>query len=217
MAQRIEDVSHLDWRELREVLDDQNRTAIVIDVREPEEYEEAHIDGLPLIPMGDIIDWTDIMDPQREYIFVCRSGRRSLEVAKYFQRNGFGNVHNFLGGMLSWREEGNEIAKGPALPIESCERADQERGSRTMSMSEKELLALQPDHIVDAIGEVCPHTLNLALESLKKAKSGEIVVEVTDHSIATKTIPAAVKMNKIGEFLGVAKKGGEYHIFVKKA
>ncbi|WP_127588178.1 sulfurtransferase TusA family protein [Paenibacillus koleovorans] len=86
-----------------------------------------------------------------------------------------------------------------------------------MSLSEKELFALKPDHIVDAIGEVCPHTLNLALDGLKKAKSGEIVVEVTDHSIATKTIPAAVKMNKIGEFLGVAKKGGEYHIFIKKA
>ncbi|MDF2725981.1 MAG: hypothetical protein K0Q59_5659 [Paenibacillus sp.] len=86
-----------------------------------------------------------------------------------------------------------------------------------MSMTEKQLLDLKPDHVVDAIGEVCPHTLNLALDGLKKAKSGEIVVEITDHSIATKTIPAAVKMNKIGEFLGVAKKAGQYHIFVKKA
>jgi len=86
-----------------------------------------------------------------------------------------------------------------------------------MSMSEQQLLELKPDHIVDAVGEVCPHTLNLALAGLKKAKSGEIVVEITDHSIATKTIPAAVKMNKIGEFLGVAKKSGQYHIFVRKA
>lgn len=85
-----------------------------------------------------------------------------------------------------------------------------------MSLSEKELLALTPDHVVDAIGEVCPHTLNLALDSLKRAKPGEIVVEITDHSIATKTIPAAVKMNKIGDVLGVAKKSGNYHIFVKK-
>jgi TusA-related sulfurtransferase len=85
-----------------------------------------------------------------------------------------------------------------------------------MSLSEKELLELKPDLIVDAIGEVCPHTLNLALDGLKRAKPGEIVVEITDHSIATKTIPAAVKMNKYGEFLGVAKKSGQYHIFVKK-
>lgn len=119
MAQRIEDVSHLDWQELKEVLEDSKRAAIVIDVREPEEYEQAHIAGLPLIPMGDIIDWTEKLDPQREYVFVCRSGRRSLEVAKYFQNNGFGNVHNFAGGMLSWAGEGNETATGPAEPIES--------------------------------------------------------------------------------------------------
>ncbi|MDF2725982.1 MAG: rhodanese-like protein [Paenibacillus sp.] len=119
MAQRIEDVSHLDWQELKAVLEDENRKAIVIDVREPEEYEQAHIAGLPLIPMGDIIDWTEKLDPQREYVFVCRSGRRSLEVSKYFQNNGFSNVHNFLGGMLSWAQEGNPIATGEADPIEN--------------------------------------------------------------------------------------------------
>ncbi|MDF2671155.1 MAG: hypothetical protein K0R67_3461 [Paenibacillus sp.] len=86
-----------------------------------------------------------------------------------------------------------------------------------MSLTEQQLLELKTDHVIDAIGEVCPHTLNLALDGLKKAKSGEIVVEITDHSIATKTIPAAVKMNKYGEFLGVAKKNGNYHIFIKKA
>ncbi|WP_127588179.1 rhodanese-like domain-containing protein [Paenibacillus koleovorans] len=121
MAQRIEDVSHLDWRELKDVLEAADRTAVVIDVREPEEYEEAHIEGLPLIPMGDIIDWTETLDPEREYIFVCRSGRRSFEVAKYFQNNGFGHVHNFQGGMLSWIGEGNDVAKGSAAPIESFE------------------------------------------------------------------------------------------------
>jgi TusA-related sulfurtransferase len=86
-----------------------------------------------------------------------------------------------------------------------------------MSLSEQQLLELKTDYVIDAIGEVCPHTLNLALDGLKKAKSGEIVVEITDHSIATKTIPAAVKMNKYGEFLGVAKKNGNYHIYIKKA
>lgn len=75
---------------------------------------------------------------------------------------------------------------------------------------------LQIDHEVDAIGEVCPHTLNLALKALQKAKPGEIVVEVTDHTIATKTIPAAVKMNKLAEFLGVVDKDGNHHIYLKK-
>ena len=85
-----------------------------------------------------------------------------------------------------------------------------------MSLTEKELLNLQVDHTVDAIGEVCPYTLNLALDRLKKAKSGEIIVEVTDHSIATKTIPAAVKMNKYAEYLGTVSENGQYKIFLKK-
>jgi TusA-related sulfurtransferase len=85
-----------------------------------------------------------------------------------------------------------------------------------MSLSEQELIAIKPDHTVDAIGEVCPHTLNLALDCLKKAQIGEVVVEVTDHSIATKTIPAAVKMNKLAEVLGIRVEKGLHHIYLKK-
>jgi len=127
MPHKIEEVSHLDWQELKDLLEDQNRTAVVIDVREPEEYEAAHIEGLPLIPMGDIIDWTEKLDPEKEYVFVCRSGRRSFEVAKYFQNNGFSNVHNFAGGMLSWANEGNATATGSAEPIETY-GLDQSKG-----------------------------------------------------------------------------------------
>lgn len=85
-----------------------------------------------------------------------------------------------------------------------------------MSYSQQELESLTKDHVIDAIGEVCPHTLNLALSGLKKAKTGEIVVEITDHTIATKTIPAAVKMNKIAEFLGIVEDDGNFHIYLKK-
>jgi TusA-related sulfurtransferase len=85
-----------------------------------------------------------------------------------------------------------------------------------MTISEQELALIKPHFTVDAIGEVCPHTLNLALDELKKAKSGEIVVEMTDHTIATKTIPAAVKMNKIAEVLGIRQEKGIHHIYLKK-
>jgi TusA-related sulfurtransferase len=85
-----------------------------------------------------------------------------------------------------------------------------------MSLTDQQLSEIKPDHVIDAIGEVCPHTLNLALAGLKKAKPGEIVVEVTDHSIATKTIPAAVKMNKYAEVLGILNEKGKHHIYLKK-
>lgn len=85
-----------------------------------------------------------------------------------------------------------------------------------MSYTQEDLSKLKKDHVIDAIGEVCPHTLDLALKGLKKAEPGEIVVEVTDHTIATKTIPAAVKMNKLAEFLGIIEENGNYHIYLKK-
>jgi TusA-related sulfurtransferase len=85
-----------------------------------------------------------------------------------------------------------------------------------MALTEQELSAIQPDHVVDAIGEVCPHTLNLALHQLKKAKSGDVIVEITDHTIATKTIPAAVKMNQLAEVLGIRNEKGIHHIYLKK-
>ncbi|MER1986227.1 MAG: sulfurtransferase TusA family protein [Solibacillus sp.] len=84
------------------------------------------------------------------------------------------------------------------------------------TLQKEELVALKRDQEIDAIGEVCPHTLNLALQGLKKAQSGDIVVEVTDHTIATKTIPAAVKMNKLAEFLGTYEENGNFHIYLKK-
>jgi len=85
-----------------------------------------------------------------------------------------------------------------------------------MSFTDQELKELKIDHQLDGIGEVCPHTLNIALDGLKKASAGEIVVEMTDHSIATKTIPAAVKMNKLAEHLGTVKESGNYAIYLKK-
>ncbi|WP_051314909.1 sulfurtransferase TusA family protein [Alteribacter aurantiacus] len=85
-----------------------------------------------------------------------------------------------------------------------------------MSLSDQELKQLTVDHQLDGVGEVCPHTLNIALDGLKKAKSGDILVEVTDHSIATKTIPAAVKMNKLADHLGTVKEDGNYYIYLKK-
>lgn len=105
MSSVIAGISHFDVRELKSVLDDSANDSIVIDVREVEEYEAGHIPGIPLIPMGEIIDYLDQFDRNREYIFVCRSGRRSLEVAKFFKNNGFDKVHNYLGGMLQWDGE----------------------------------------------------------------------------------------------------------------
>lgn len=105
MSEIIQGVSHINTKELSDILQNPGNRTILIDVREPEEYIQAHIPGVPLIPMGEIIGYMDDLDPEREYVFICRSGQRSFSVAKYFQQNGFDAVHNYAGGMLDWDGE----------------------------------------------------------------------------------------------------------------
>lgn len=116
MAEIIEGVSHLNTKELYQILKDPDQADVqIIDVREQEEYEAGHIPGVPLIPMSEIPDKIEQFDKNVEYIFVCRSGRRSLEVAKFFQSEGIEKVHNYAGGMLDWKEENQEIVKGSEI------------------------------------------------------------------------------------------------------
>jgi rhodanese-related sulfurtransferase len=52
----------------------------------------------------------DQLDKEESYLFVCRSGNRSQNVALYLQNQGFQNVQNYFGGMLAWD---GEVKNGP--------------------------------------------------------------------------------------------------------
>lgn len=75
---------------------------ILIDVREPWEYEEGHIPGAQLIPLGLLQAHFDQLDKNAEIILVCRSGNRSGTAAATLAERGFKDVYNLVGGMLSW-------------------------------------------------------------------------------------------------------------------
>ncbi len=89
--------------ELKDIL--QQQSAHVIDVRTPEEYEAGHIPGVPLKPMQEVLDWMNELNPRDAYVFVCRSGSRSQQVAAFLQEQGFAHVANYSGGMLAWDGE----------------------------------------------------------------------------------------------------------------
>lgn len=73
-----------------------------IDVREPLEYEIAHIEEAELLPMSCHADWIDSLDPQDEIVVICHHGVRSANVCMYLARNGFENVSNLEGGIDLW-------------------------------------------------------------------------------------------------------------------
>ncbi|MDC3414716.1 rhodanese-like domain-containing protein [Aquibacillus sp. 3ASR75-11] len=105
MGYKKEGISQIEYDELVRIVQQGENSPILLDVREVEEYTDGHIPGIPLLPMGEIVDVIDQFERDEEYIFVCRSGRRSHEVAKFFKSNGFDKVRNYAGGMLEWKSE----------------------------------------------------------------------------------------------------------------
>ena len=92
--------------ELKQRMDDGEQLH-VIDVREPNEYEEYNI-GAKLIPLGliqtmQVDEIEDLKD--EELIIHCRSGKRSLLACQMLETMGFKNTKNLEGGMLAWKEK----------------------------------------------------------------------------------------------------------------
>src|SRR6185369_11811051 len=84
---------------------DRGERPTVIDVREPYEWEIAHIPYTRLIPMNDIPDRYMELDPEDLVILQCRSGQRSQKVLEFLETKGFKKLKNLKGGVLAWAEE----------------------------------------------------------------------------------------------------------------
>ena len=83
---------------------------VVIDVREPWEYNEGHIPGVKLIPLGTLPNRMNEIPKDKTVILTCRSGNRSGQAFRFLREQGFDNVHNMEGGILAWEKQG--------LPVE---------------------------------------------------------------------------------------------------
>jgi sulfur-carrier protein adenylyltransferase/sulfurtransferase len=77
----------------------------LIDVREPQEYEIARIEGARLIPLGQVTEALPSLDPTREVVVMCKSGIRSARVVRLLQNSGFPRVHNLAGGITRWSDD----------------------------------------------------------------------------------------------------------------
>jgi rhodanese-related sulfurtransferase len=75
---------------------------LVIDVREPEEYELARVEGTRLLPLSLFNEWATSLDRERETVFMCHHGMRSAQVCAWLSRQGFEKLHNLSGGIDRW-------------------------------------------------------------------------------------------------------------------
>lgn len=92
----------LDVQQIKERLETAATPPLLLDVRQPWEYETCKLDDCVLIPMGLIPSKIHTLDRERETVVICHHGIRSRQVAFYLEQSGFTNVINMKGGLDAW-------------------------------------------------------------------------------------------------------------------
>jgi len=100
---------------------------ILLDVRQPEEYESSHIPGAKLIPLPELSERLSEIDPKKTTIVYCAIGARSRVGAQMLVEKGFEDIHNLDGGIKAWNgeiallseEKGLDLFNGNESPEET--------------------------------------------------------------------------------------------------
>jgi rhodanese-related sulfurtransferase len=91
--------------ELKQRLD-QGDDLQIIDVREPNEYDVARLEGTKLIPLAQVVNRMSEIDASRETVVHCKGGVRSAKAIEALQGAGFaGRLLNLKGGITAWSNE----------------------------------------------------------------------------------------------------------------
>jgi len=99
-------------QELKEYLDQADTKPVLLDVREPWEYERCNIPNSTLIPMRHIPDILNNYDSDQEIVVICHHGIRSRAVANYLAQHRFTKVINLASGIDGWAKQVD-----PSMPL----------------------------------------------------------------------------------------------------
>lgn len=91
--------------ELQAYLQSAQQPPLLLDVREPWEFDKAHIEGATLMPMREVAARSNELDPEHEVVVICHHGIRSRMIGRFLESQGFGNVINLSGGVDAWAHE----------------------------------------------------------------------------------------------------------------
>ena len=84
----------------------------LVDVREPDEFEQARVPGAVLIPLMTIPENLDRLDTSQPLYLICASGGRSMNAAEFLDQHGHDAV-NIAGGTKGWIAAGHHVDSGP--------------------------------------------------------------------------------------------------------
>lgn len=91
-------------RDLKQRLD-RGDDVVVVDVREPHEWEICHIDGARLLPLATLAQHVDELPRDRDIVVHCRGGGRSARAQSFLRAHGFDRVLNLKGGIRAWIDD----------------------------------------------------------------------------------------------------------------
>ena len=103
------DIKSISTKELKLLLSQSSKNIVLIDVRNPNEYNECSISGSKLIPLstiesGEAINEIKIFAAQKDLFVFCKSGKRSMRAIKYLRKFGISGI-NIEGGIDAWNKE----------------------------------------------------------------------------------------------------------------
>ena len=104
-AQPAQHPDEVTVQEMKRALDEPKLGIRVIDVREPDEYEIAHIQGVPQIPLSQLGQRFTELDPNHQYYIHCKVGVRSMKALLFLREQGFKYLKNVKGGIDAWSDE----------------------------------------------------------------------------------------------------------------
>ncbi len=111
ISSRLRGYNQISASEAVQLLNHDN--AILVDVREDNEFKEGHIIDAKHIPLGKLNERMDELEPFRDQPIVvnCRSGHRSASACGQLRKKGFTTVYNLKGGIMAWQSAGLPVQK----------------------------------------------------------------------------------------------------------
>lgn len=87
--------------------------AFLLDVREPSEWNEAHVEGAVLIPLGELSSRINELPTDQDVLIICRSGNRSAQARDILRAAGLARTTSINGGINAWISAGLPVVTGP--------------------------------------------------------------------------------------------------------
>ena len=92
--------------------------ALIVDVREPDEFARVRVAGSVLLPLSEFVARCNELPADRPLLMFCHSGSRSVSATQYLLRQGYAQVANVSGGIVAWYQAGLPVTTDAPSPGE---------------------------------------------------------------------------------------------------